>query len=160
MQVGIGFDVHPFSSDRKFILGGVTIDFEKGLTGHSDGDVIFYAIADALFGALAMGDIGQHFPDTDPRYQGISSSILLEKTYDLVRQEGYELNNLDCVILLERPKIAPYIEKIRKNISDILWCNVNQISVKATTTEKLGFVGREEGAGAMAIVGLRKRKGR
>jgi 2-C-methyl-D-erythritol 2,4-cyclodiphosphate synthase len=159
-RTGFGFDVHPFTADRKFRLGGIEIPFEKGLAGHSDADVLLHAIADALLGALALGDIGTHFPDTDPQYRDISSSLLLEKTYELVRQEGYELNNLDCVILLEKPKIAPYIEKMQRHIADIFWCKVNQISIKATTTERLGFVGRGDGTAAMAVVMLRERKGK
>jgi 2-C-methyl-D-erythritol 2,4-cyclodiphosphate synthase len=159
-RTGIGFDVHPFTGGRKFILGGIEIPFEKGLAGHSDADVLLHAIADALLGALTLGDIGQHFPDSEPQYKDISSSILLEKTYELIRQEGFELNNLDCVVLLEKPKIAPYIAKIQKNIADIFWCKINQISIKATTTERLGFVGRGDGAAALAMVMLRERKGK
>ncbi len=158
MKVGIGFDVHPFASQRKLILGGIEIPYEKGLLGHSDADVLLHAICDAFLGALALGDIGQHFPDSNPQYKDIASTILLEKTYDLIRQKGYELNNLDCVIALEKPKIQPYILDIREKISNILWCKSEQISVKATTTEKLGFVGRQEGVAAIAIVSLRKKK--
>jgi 2-C-methyl-D-erythritol 2,4-cyclodiphosphate synthase len=159
-RTGIGFDVHPFASDRRFVLGGIEIPFEKGLAGHSDADVLLHAITDALLGALALGDIGMHYPDTNPQYKNISSSLLLEKTYELIRQEGYELNNLDCVILLEKPKIAPYIEKMQKHIADIFWCKVNQISIKATTTERLGFVGRGDGTAALAVVLLGERRGR
>jgi len=159
-RVGIGFDVHPLTAGRQLILGGIEIPYERGLAGHSDADALLHAIADALLGALALGDIGQHFPDSDPQYKDISSSILLEKTYELVRQEGYELNNLDCIILLEKPRIAPYIEKMQKHISDIFWCKVNQISIKATTTERLGFIGREDGAAALAVAMLRERKGK
>lgn len=159
-RVGIGFDVHPFATGRKLILGGVEIPYEKGLAGHSDADVLLHAIADALLGALALGDIGQHFPDTDPQFKDLSSAILLNEAYDLVRQEGYELNNLDVVLLLEKPKIAPYLQRIQKTIADIFWCNPNQISIKATTTEKLGFVGRGEGVAAMAVVMLQERKDR
>jgi 2-C-methyl-D-erythritol 2,4-cyclodiphosphate synthase len=154
MRFGIGFDIHEFSPNRDLILGGIKIDYPIGLKGHSDADVLLHAISDALLGALALGDIGQHFPDTDPQYKGISSTILLEKVYDMVRQENYKLNNLDCVILMEKPKLAPYIEKIRNRIADIFWCEPEQISVKATTTEKLGFIGRSEGIAAMAVVGL------
>lgn len=159
-RAGIGFDVHPFATGRKLILGGVEIPYEKGLAGHSDADVLLHAIADALLGALALGDIGQHFPDTDPQFKDISSAILLNEAYDLVRQEGYVLNNLDVVLLLEKPKIAPYLQQIQKTIADIFWCNPNQISIKATTTEKLGFVGRGEGVAAMAVVMLQERKDR
>jgi 2-C-methyl-D-erythritol 2,4-cyclodiphosphate synthase len=159
-RTGIGFDVHPFTAHRKFWLGGIEIPYEKGLAGHSDADVLLHAIADALLGALALGDIGMHFPESDPQYKDISSSLLLEKTYELVRQEGYELNNLDCVILLEKPKIAPYIGKMQRHIADIFWCKINQISIKATTTERLGFVGRGDGTAAVAMVMLRERKGK
>lgn len=159
-RVGIGFDVHPFATGRKLILGGVEIPYEKGLAGYSDADVLLHAIADALLGAAALGDIGQHFPDTDPQFKDISSAVLLSKAYELVRQEGYELNNLDTVLLLEKPKIAPYLHEMQKTIADIFWCNPNQISIKATTCEKLGFVGRGEGVTAMAVVLLQERKDR
>jgi 2-C-methyl-D-erythritol 2,4-cyclodiphosphate synthase len=159
-RIGIGFDVHPLTTGRKLILGGVEIPHKQGLAGHSDADALLHAITDALLGALALGDIGEHFPNDDPQYKDISSSILLEKTYELVRQEGYELNNLDCVVLLEKPKIAPYIKEMQKHISDIFWCKINQISIKATTTEKLGFIGRGDGAAALAVVMLRERKGK
>ena len=154
MRFGIGFDVHELSSNRDLILGGIKIDYSMGLKGHSDADVLLHAISDALLGALAFGDIGQHFPDTDPQYKGISSTILLEKVYDKIRKNNYKLNNLDCVIIMEKPKLAPYIQKIRNRIADIFWCKPEQISVKATTTEKLGFIGRSEGVAAMAVVGL------
>lgn len=160
MRFGIGFDVHAFTTGRKLILGGVEIPYEKGLQGHSDADVLLHAIADALLGALALGDIGRHFPDTDPAYKDISSSIILKKTYQLVQHERYEINNLDCVVMLQQPRLAPYMSDIRKRISEILWCDPDQVSVKATTTEKLGFVGREEGVAAMAVVSLRERRGR
>ncbi len=160
MRFGIGFDVHAFTTGRKLILGGVEIPYEKGLQGHSDADVLLHAIADALLGALALGDIGRHFPDTDPAYKDISSSIILKKTYQLVQHERYEINNLDCVVMLQQPRLAPYLSDIRKRISEILWCDPDQVSVKATTTEKLGFVGREEGVAAMAVVSLRERRGR
>jgi 2-C-methyl-D-erythritol 2,4-cyclodiphosphate synthase len=156
-RAGIGFDVHRFADDRKLVLGGVHIPFPKGLAGHSDADVVLHAICDAMLGALSLGDIGKHFPDTDTRFKDISSRILLEKTYDLVKQEGYELVNLDVTVLLEKPKISPYIDQMCKNIADILWCKISAVSVKATTTESLGFTGRGEGAGAMAVVLLRGR---
>lgn len=160
MRFGIGFDVHAFAAGRKLILGGVEIPHARGLQGHSDADVLLHAVIDALLGALALGDIGQHFPDTDPEYRDISSSILLKKSYQLVQHEHYEINNLDCVVILQQPRIASYLPAIRRSISEILWCDLEQVSVKATTTERLGFVGREEGVAAMAVVSLRKRRGR
>ncbi len=160
MRFGIGFDVHAFVDNRKLILGGVEIPHERGLQGYSDADVLLHAISDALLGALALGDIGQHFPDTDPQYKDMDSSTILKKTYELIRQEKYQLNNLDCIVMMEKPKIAEYIPQIRRKIADIFWCKIDDISVKATTTEKLGFIGREDGIAAMAITSLRKRKGK
>jgi 2-C-methyl-D-erythritol 2,4-cyclodiphosphate synthase len=156
IRTGIGFDVHAFADGRKLILGGVEIPFEKGLAGHSDADVLLHAICDAMLGALALGDIGKHFPDTDPAYKNADSSKLLKEVYDLVMNKGYIISNLDSVLILQRPKLSPFIEKMRKRISEIINCSVDQISVKATTTEGLGFTGREEGVSAMANVLLRK----
>lgn len=155
-RTGIGFDVHAFTDNRKLIIGGVEIPFDKGLVGHSDADVLLHAISDALLGALALGDIGKHFPDIDPAYKDVDSSLLLLKVYELIRNKEYSLCNLDAVLMLQNPKISPYVEKIRERISEILNCNVEQISVKATTTERLGFTGREEGIAAMATVLLQK----
>lgn len=154
MRFGIGIDVHEFSAKRPFILGGVHIPYRLGLSGHSDADVLLHAIADALFGALALGDIGQHFPDTSDEFKGISSSILLEKTYQLVQQKGYLLSNLDSTIVLEEPKIFAFIPEMIKHIANIFQCELHRVSVKATTTEKLGFVGRKEGVAALAVVCL------
>ncbi|GAB4339732.1 MAG: 2-C-methyl-D-erythritol 2,4-cyclodiphosphate synthase [Calditrichia bacterium] len=154
MRIGIGFDVHEFADDRPLVLGGVKIDYPRGLAGHSDADVLLHAISDALLGALALGDIGQHFPDDDPRYKNANSAKLLKHVYDLVRQEKYELNNLDAVIIAQKPKLQPYLNRMRHQISDIFWCDEKLISIKATTTEHLGFVGREEGIAAVAIVSL------
>ena len=151
-RTGIGFDVHAFATDRKLILGGVEIPFEKGLHGHSDADVLLHAISDALLGALSLGDIGQHFPDNDPRYKNADSKILLEKVYKLVLNKGYVLGNVDAVVAMQRPKLFPFIQDMRKIIAGILECNMDQVSVKATTTERLGFVGREEGVSALATV--------
>lgn len=151
-RTGIGFDVHAFAENRKLIIGGVNIPFEKGLLGHSDADVLLHAISDALLGALALGDIGQHFPDTDEKYKNADSLILLQKVYELVMQKGYVLGNVDAVVILQRPKLLPFIKKIRENIAGILKADIEQISIKATTTEKLGFTGREEGVSAMASV--------
>ena len=151
-RTGIGFDVHAFTTDRKLILGGIEIPFEKGLLGHSDADVLLHAISDALLGALSLGDIGQHFPDNDPKYKNADSKILLEKVYKLVLNEGYVLGNVDAVVAMQKPKLLPFIPDIRKRIAEILECNIDQVSIKATTTERLGFVGREEGVSAFATV--------
>jgi 2-C-methyl-D-erythritol 2,4-cyclodiphosphate synthase len=151
-RIGIGYDVHAFAKNRKLILGGVEIPYEEGLEGHSDADVLLHAIADALLGALSLGDIGQHFPDTDPKYKNADSKILLSEVYLLIKEKGYILGNLDAVIALQKPKLAPYIEKMKDVISKILNSQPDMISIKATTAEKLGFVGREEGAEATAVV--------
>jgi 2-C-methyl-D-erythritol 2,4-cyclodiphosphate synthase len=157
-RTGTGFDVHAFAEGRKLILGGIVIPFEKGLLGHSDADVLLHAISDALLGSLALGDIGQHFPDTDPKYKNADSQILLKEVYKLILEKGYLLGNVDAVISAQRPKLLPYILKMRKNISKILNSDPDQISIKATTTEKLGFVGREEGIAAFASVLIIKNK--
>lgn len=152
IRIGYGYDVHAFAKDRKLILGGVEIPYEKGLLGHSDADVLLHAISDALLGALALGDIGKYFPDTDPKYKNADSMKLLCEVYDKVKSKGYLLGNIDSVIALQKPKVAPYIDEMRKNISEALSVSIDQVSVKATTTEKLGFVGREEGIEATAVV--------
>ena len=151
MRVGMGYDVHAFGEKRKLILGGVTIPHEKGLLGHSDADVLIHTIMDSLLGAAAMGDIGKHFPDTDPQYKDISSMELLKTVMNLIKQEGYRIGNIDATIVAQEPKLAPYIEKMRKNIADVLEISVNQINIKATTTEKLGFVGKKEGISSYCI---------
>lgn len=156
IRIGFGFDVHQLSKDRKLFLGGVEIPAELGLLGHSDADVLLHAICDALLGALALGDIGKHFPNTDVKYKDIDSKILLSESYNLVKSKGYVLGNLDASLVLEKPKILPHLSKIVKSISSILNCDENQVSIKATTSEKLGFVGREEGAEAYATVLLFK----
>lgn len=156
-RTGIGFDVHAFSDKRKLILGGVEIPYEKGLLGHSDADVLLHAISDALLGALALGDIGQHFPDSDPAYKDADSAKLLKMVYGLVQNKGYEIGNVDAVVAMQKPKLAPFIPQIRKKISEIINTDVGNISVKATTTEKLGFVGREEGVSTFATVLLVKK---
>lgn len=152
IKTGFGFDVHAFAKDRKLILGGVEIPNELGLLGHSDADVLLHSISDALLGALALGDIGKHFPDTDPKFKDADSSILLKNVYQLIKEKGFRLNNLDVVLAMQKPKVSPYIEKMRKNISLILQTDYDNISIKATTTEKLGFVGREEGIASFATV--------
>uniref|UniRef100_A0A832DK39 2-C-methyl-D-erythritol 2,4-cyclodiphosphate synthase n=1 Tax=Ignavibacterium album TaxID=591197 RepID=A0A832DK39_9BACT len=156
IKIGFGFDVHSLVEGRKLILGGVEIPSAKGLEGHSDADVLLHAISDALLGALALGDIGQHFPNTDSRWKNVDSSIILKNCYELVKSKGYSISNIDSMLALESPKISPFIEQIRNKIAEFLKVTPSQISVKATTTEKLGFVGRAEGAFAMATVLLIK----
>lgn len=155
-RTGIGFDVHAFADSRKLIIGGIEIPFEKGLAGHSDADVLLHAVCDAVLGALALGDIGKHFPDTDLKYKNADSSYLLVEVYKLARQKKYSIGNLDAVIMLQRPKISPYVEAMSKRIASILETDISNISIKATTTEGLGFTGREEGIAAIATVLLRK----
>ncbi|WP_350201446.1 2-C-methyl-D-erythritol 2,4-cyclodiphosphate synthase [Gracilimonas sp.] len=152
MRIGYGYDVHRFSKGRKLMLGGVEIPYEKGLLGHSDADVLLHAVTDAILGALALGDIGAHFPDTNPEFKNADSRVLLRKSYDLVTQKGYELANLDATVVAERPKLRPHIDDIRKTIAEDLGCAIEDISVKATTSEKMGFAGREEGIIAHAVV--------
>ncbi len=155
MRVGFGYDVHAFAKERACILGGVTIPFEKGLLGHSDADVLTHAIMDALLGAAALGDIGKHFPDTDPAFKGADSIELLKETARIIRGAGYEINNIDATVAAERPKLAPYIEEMVSNYAKALQIPVSDINVKATTTEKLGFTGREEGIAAYAVCTIR-----
>jgi 2-C-methyl-D-erythritol 2,4-cyclodiphosphate synthase len=151
-RTGIGFDVHAFANGRKLIIGGVEIPYDKGLEGHSDADVLMHAICDALLGALALGDIGQHFPDTDKTYKNADSKTLLQKVYSLIKEKGYSVGNIDAVVALQKPKIAPFIYKMRSVISEILNIELDRVSIKATTTEHLGFIGREEGISAIASV--------
>ena len=155
-RIGQGYDVHRFSNNRKLVLGGVEIPFEKGLLGHSDADVLLHAIIDAMLGALALGDLGKHFPDSDERFKNIDSKVLLKKTYELIFENNYRVGNIDATVITEKPKLSPYILQIRKSIAEILKIEINQISVKATTSEKMGFVGREEGIKALAIALLVK----
>jgi len=154
MRFGIGYDVHRLAVNRKLILGGVEIPFLKGLLGHSDADVLCHAIADALLGAAALGDIGKHFPDTDPRYKDISSLVLLKQVGDLIRLNNYEIVNVDSTVVLQQPKIGPYIRRMRDNLAHSLGINVEQVSVKATTCEELGFVGMGDGAATYAIASI------
>lgn len=151
MRIGTGFDVHQLAEGYKLILGGVEIPHSKGCVGHSDADVLIHAICDALLGALALGDIGQHFPDTSEEFKGIDSRILLRKVNELVRKQGYEISNIDSTLALQKPKIKPYIPQMRAELAKVLEIEINQVSVKATTTEKLGFEGREEGVSAQAV---------
>ncbi len=156
IRIGHGFDVHRLVEERKLILCGVEIPHCLGLLGHSDADVATHAVCDALLGALALGDIGKHFPDTDPKYKGISSIILLKHVYKLVNDMGYEISNIDVTIAAQKPKLMPYIEQMRENIALACNCEKERISVKATTTEKLGFEGREEGISATAVCCVKK----
>jgi len=150
MRVGIGYDVHKFAGGRKLILGGAEIPYEKGLLGHSDADVIVHAIMDALLGAAALGDIGQHFPDTDPEYEGISSILLLEKVGELLDENNYMIENIDSIIIAQKPKMMPYLPQMRSNVAAALHLDVSRVSIKATTEEGLGFTGRGEGIAAQA----------
>lgn len=156
MRVGTGYDVHKLVNDRPLILGGVSIPHEKGLLGHSDADVLLHAIMDSLLGALALGDIGKHFPDTDESYKNISSLLLLEKVADLINNKGYKIENIDSTIIAQKPKLAPYIAEMRENISKTLKISIDNISIKATTEEGLGFSGREEGISSQSICLLSK----
>ena len=156
MRAGLGYDVHKLVEGRDLILGGVKIPYEKGLLGHSDADVLLHAIMDALLGAAALGDIGRHFPDSDPAYKGISSIRLLEYVGNLLEEHFYVVENIDATIIAQRPKMAPYIEQMRKNIADTLGLDVDQVNVKATTEEGLGFTGTGEGISSQAICSLRK----
>ncbi|MCQ2278092.1 MAG: 2-C-methyl-D-erythritol 2,4-cyclodiphosphate synthase [Bacteroidales bacterium] len=150
IRTGIGYDVHQLMEGLPLWLGGVKIEHTHGLVGHSDADVLIHAICDALLGAAALGDIGKHFPDNDPAYKGIDSKILLRNVCQLLRSKGYSINNVDSILCLQRPKIAPYIETMRNTLADCMGLDVDQVSVKATTTERLGFEGREEGVSAYA----------
>jgi 2-C-methyl-D-erythritol 2,4-cyclodiphosphate synthase len=156
-RIGQGFDVHQLVENRKLIIGGVEIPFEKGLLGHSDADVLLHTVTDACLGAIGEGDIGRHFPDTDAEFKDADSSKLLEHVWGLVKDRGYELVNADCTIIAQRPKMAPYITPIKEKIAALLEASPESINVKATTTESLGFTGREEGIAAQAVVLLKKR---
>ncbi|CAM3709773.1 2-C-methyl-D-erythritol 2,4-cyclodiphosphate synthase [Rheinheimera salexigens] len=152
IRIGHGFDVHAFGGDGPITLAGVKIDYAQGLLAHSDGDVVLHALADALLGAIALGDIGHHFPDTDAAFKNIDSRILLRKVYADVQAAGYKVGNLDITIMAQAPKIAPHITKMREVIAADLHCQLSQVNIKATTTEKLGFVGRKEGIATEAVV--------
>ena len=157
MRVGIGYDVHKLTENRKLILGGVDIPFEKGLLGHSDADVLVHAIMDSLLGAAAMGDIGKHFPDNDSSFKDINSLFLLEKVYELLLKEDYIISNIDATVVCQKPKLAPYIDEMKKNIANVLSLDVNQVNIKATTTETLGFEGRKEGISSHSVCLIYKR---
>jgi 2-C-methyl-D-erythritol 2,4-cyclodiphosphate synthase len=150
-RIGTGFDVHALVEGRRLVLGGVTVPFERGLAGHSDADVLLHAIADALLGALALGDIGTHFPDTDPRYRDADSRALLRHVAGLVSSAGFGIGNVDATIVAQAPRLSPYVDAMRANIAGDLGCDVARVSVKAKTTERLGFTGRGEGIAAMAV---------
>lgn len=152
IRIGHGFDVHAFGGEGPVTLGGVKIDYSQGLLAHSDGDVVLHALSDALLGAMALGDIGHHFPDTDAAFKGIDSRLLLRKVFADVTAAGYKIGNLDITIMAQAPKMAPHIYAMRQCIADDLACQLSQVNVKATTTEKLGFVGRKEGIAAEAVV--------
>ena len=156
IRVGFGFDVHQLKEGLDFWLGGIIVPHTKGGLGHSDADVLIHTICDALLGAANLGDIGKHFPDTDPKYKGVDSKLLLKEVIKLIREKGYELGNVDATICLQTPKIEPYIPKMQKVLADCMSVDTDLVSIKATTTEKLSFVGREEGVSAYATVLIQK----
>lgn len=156
IRIGFGYDVHEFAENRKLILGGVEIPFAKGLLGHSDADALLHAICDAMLGALALGDIGIHFPNSDEKYRDADSKELLKHVNELIHANGYEVSNIDSTVLLQKPKLFPYVNEMRQKIAEVTNISVSQISIKATTTEGMGFVGREEGCAAYAVVLLNK----
>ena len=157
MRIGKSSDIHALGKDRKLILGGVEIESELGLVGHSDADALLHAVAEAILGALALGDLGKHFPDTDDKWKGISSLIILEEVYKMMDERGYKIGNVDSLVLIEKPKMAPHIEKMRENIAKALHTDIDNISVKATRGEGLGFIGRSEGVLAEAVVLLEEK---
>lgn len=156
-RIGQSTDIHPLKEGRKLIIGGVNIPYEYGLDGHSDADVLLHAISEAILGALGLNDLGCLFPDTDKKYKDISSLILLKEVYEVMDQKGYQINNIDSLVIIEKPKLRPYIDEMRKNIADVLHTDVANVNVKATCSEKIGFVGRKEGAVAQAVVLLIKK---
>lgn len=155
-RCGIGFDVHPFALGRKLILGGVEVEFHLGLAGHSDADVLTHAIIDALLGAAGLGDIGRHFPDTDPKYKDIASLLLLRDTAAILDREGWQVVNIDATIVAQRPRLAEYMDTMRQKLAVVMALDITQVNIKATTTEKLGFTGREEGIAALAVTSILK----
>lgn len=157
MRIGQSTDIHKLVEGRKLILGGVEIPSEKGLLGHSDADALTHAVAEAVLGALALGDLGHHFPDTDPKWEGVNSQIILEACWKMMDEAGYKIGNVDSLVLIERPKMAPHIENMRANFARALHCDISQISVKATRGEGMGFVGRGEGVLAQAVVLLEEK---
>ena len=158
MRIGQSSDIHQLAAGRKLILGGVEIPHEKGLVGHSDADALVHAVAEAILGALALGDLGKWFPDTDPKWEGVSSLIILKEVARMMQEKGYHIGNVDALVMIERPKMAPHIMKMRENIATCLHTDIDNVSVKATRGEKLGFVGREEGVLAQAVVLLEENR--
>lgn len=156
LRIGHGYDVHAFAEGRRCIIGGVDIPYEKGLLGHSDADVLLHAVSDSLLGAAALGDIGKHFPDTDPKFKGADSLVLLQNVVDLIHSKGYRVNNIDATVIAQAPKMAPHIEQMRRNIAGALQVDVDCVNVKATTEEKLGFTGRKEGISAHCVALIEK----
>ena len=159
IRIGQSTDIHQLVKGRKLILGGVEIEHEMGLLGHSDADALLHAIAESILGALALGDLGKHFPDTDERYKDMNSLWMLRQVYKIMEEKGYAIGNLDAMIMIERPKMAPHIPEKRKHVAEALCCDMEQVSIKATRGEKLGFVGREEGVQAQCVVLLHKKEG-
>ena len=159
IRIGQSTDIHQLVKGRKLILGGVEIEHEMGLLGHSDADALLHAIAESILGALALGDLGKHFPDTDERYKDMNSLWMLRQVYKIMEEKGYAIGNLDAMIMIERPKMAPHIPAMRKHVAEALCCDMEQVSIKATRGEKLGFVGREEGVQAQFVVLLHKKEG-
>lgn len=158
MRIGQSTDIHQLVEGRKLVLGGVEIPSEKGLLGHSDADALTHAVAEAILGALALGDLGHHFPDTDPKWEGVNSQIILEACWQMMDEAGYQIGNVDSLVLIEKPKMAPHIENMRANFAMALHCDISRISVKATRGEGMGFVGRQEGVLAQAVVLLEEKK--
>lgn len=158
IRIGQGYDVHQLVEGRPLILGGIEIPHHKGLLGHSDADVLLHTITDAALGAIGGGDIGKHFPDTDPEFKDADSRKLMTHIWQYVKEQGYELGNVDCTVIAQKPKLAPYIEQLRKSIAGLLEADPSQVNVKATTNEKLGYLGREEGIAALAVILLVERK--
>lgn len=159
IRIGQSTDIHQLVKGRKLILGGVEIEHEMGLLGHSDADALLHAIAESILGALALGDLGKHFPDTDERYKDMNSLWMLRQVYKIMEEKEYAIGNLDAMIMIERPKMAPHIPAMRKHVAEALCCDMEQVSIKATRGEKLGFVGREEGVQAQCVVLLHKKEG-
>lgn len=152
MRIGQSTDIHQLAEGRKLILGGVEIPHEKGLVGHSDADALTHAAAESILGALALGDLGHWFPDTDPKWKGVDSLLILAQVVQMMKERGYRIGNIDCLVMIERPKMAPHIPVMRENFARVLECDLDRVSIKATRGEKMGFVGREEGVQAQAVV--------
>ena len=156
IRIGHGYDVHRFAKDRDLYIGGIKIDYELGLDGHSDADLLIHAVCDALLGAAALGDIGKHFPDTDERYKGIDSKLLLKDVINLINSKGYEVENIDATVIAQEPKLAKYIDSMRECLAQIMQINLDSVNIKATTEEKLGFTGRKEGIAAHCVCLIKK----